>query len=108
MYLKQEKAWFGLLLAWGMAFLGGCGSGALPELEENLAAVIREAGPSVVGIVGKNESSGKVKLGSGVILADNYILTIENILGNVDNITVKLQDGSIIPYTFNQILSIPF
>ena len=95
--MRQEKAKFGFLLAWATIFLGGCGNGSLPELEENLAEVIEKAGPSVVCIVAKNESSGHVKIGSGVILRGGYILTTENILVNVDDITVKLQDGSIIP-----------
>ncbi|MFQ6032167.1 MAG: trypsin-like peptidase domain-containing protein, partial [Candidatus Zixiibacteriota bacterium] len=97
MCLKREKARLGFVLAWATIFLGGCGKGSLPELEENLAEVIKKAGPSVVCIVGKNENSGSVKIGSGVILEGGYILTTENILGNVDNITVKFQDGSIIP-----------
>jgi serine protease Do len=96
MDLKQEKVRFGFLLAWVTTLLGGCGGGSLPELEENLAEVMKKAGPSVVCIVAKNESSGNVKIGSGVILEGGYILTTENILGNVDNITIKLQEGSII------------
>jgi len=96
MYLKPKKAIFGFLLAAVMIFLGGCGKGSLPELEKDIAEVINKAGPSVVCIVAKNESSGNTTLGSGVILGDGYILTTENILGNVDNITVKLQDGTII------------
>jgi S1-C subfamily serine protease len=98
MKLKQEKAKFGLLFAWATIFLAGCGKGSLPELEENLAQVIKEAGPSVVCIVAKNESSGNVKIGSGVILKGGYILTTENILENVNNITVKLQDGQVITH----------
>jgi S1-C subfamily serine protease len=93
---ELEKARFGFLLALTIVLLVACGKGSLPELEENLAGVIKKAGPSVVCIVGKNESSGETKIGSGVILRDGYILTTENILVNVDNITVKLQDGSTI------------
>jgi serine protease Do len=93
---KLEKARFGFLLAWAMVFLVACGKGSLPQLEEDLAGVMKKAGPSVVCILGKNESSGEVRIGSGVILGDGYILTTENILVNVDNITVKLQDGSTI------------
>ncbi len=93
---ELEKARFGFLLALAIVLLVACGKGSLPELEENLAGVINKAGPSVVCIVGKNESSGEAKIGSGVILGDGYILTTENILVNVDNITVKLQDGSTI------------
>ena len=93
---KLEKARLGFLLAWAMLFLVACGKGSLPQLEEDLAAVIKKAGPSVVCILGKNKSSGEVKVGSGVVLEDGYILTTENILVNVDNITVKLQDGNTI------------
>ncbi len=57
---------------------------------------MKKAGPSVVCILGKNKSTGEVKIGSGVILGDGYILTTENILVNVDNVTVKLQDGKTI------------
>lgn len=96
MNLKQEKAKWGFLLSWAIVFLVVCGKGSLLELEENLAEVIKEAGPSVVCIVAKNENSGNVKIGSGVILEGGYILTTENILENVDNITVKLQDGRVI------------
>jgi S1-C subfamily serine protease len=97
MSLKQDKIWLSLLLAGVMALLGGCGNGSLQELEENLATVVKEAGPSVVCIVVKNEKTGNTKIGSGVILEGGYILTTENILVNVNNITVKLQDGSTIP-----------
>jgi len=97
MSLKQDKAWFGLLLTGVMTFLGGCGNDSLRELEENLATVMKEAGPSVVCIVAKNDKTGNTKIGSGVILDGGYILTTENILVNVNNITVKLQDGTIIP-----------
>lgn len=93
---KQKKVSLGFLLCWVVIFLGRCGGGSLPKLEEDIAAVIKNAGPSVVCIVAKNESSGNVKIGSGVVLGGGYILTTENILTDVDNITVKLQDGSII------------
>ena len=85
-----------LWLSGMMIFLGGCGESSLQGLEEDLAKVVEKAGPSVVCLMVKNESSGEVKFGSGVILDGGYILTTENILDNVDNITVKLQDGRVI------------
>ena len=85
-----------LWLSGMVIILGGCGQSSLQGLEEDLAQVVEKAGPSVVCIMAKNESSGEVKFGSGVILEGGYILTTENILDNVDNITVKLQDGRVI------------
>jgi len=85
-----------LWLSGMMILIGGCGESSLQGLEEDLAQVMEKAGPSVVCIMAKNESSGEVKFGSGVILDGGYILTTENILDNVDNITVKLQDGRVI------------
>ncbi len=79
-----------------MILLGGCGESSLQGLEKDLAKVVEKAGPSVVCIMAENESSGEVKFGSGVILNGGYILATENILDNVDNITVKLQDGRVI------------
>ena len=86
------------VLLWlsAMMLLGGCGENSLQGLERDLAKVVEKTGPSVVCIMAKNESSGEVKFGSGVILDGGYILTTENILDNVDNITVKLQDGRVI------------
>ncbi len=84
------------MLPFTLVLLLACGKGSLSELEENLAEVIKKAGPSVVCVVAKNENSGNVKIGSGVVLGEGYILTTENILENVDNITLKLQDGKVI------------
>ncbi len=93
---NMKKA--GLLLGYGlmMIFLGGCGKDSLQGLEEDLSRVMKNAGPSVVCIMAKNESSGQVKFGSGVIMSGGYILTTENILNNTDNITLKFQDGRVI------------
>jgi serine protease Do len=79
-----------------MALLGGCDESSLERLEQDIASVVQEAGPSVVCIVGKNQASGEAKFGSGVILDVNHILTTENILNNVDDITIRLQDGTVI------------
>jgi serine protease Do len=76
-----------------MILLGGCNESSLQKLEQDLAQVVEKVGPSVVCIMAKNENLGEVKFGSGVILEGGHILTTENILNNVDHITLKLQDG---------------
>ncbi|MGB8656257.1 MAG: PDZ domain-containing protein [Candidatus Zixiibacteriota bacterium] len=92
--ISEHKSWAFLLCLVGlMLVLLGCGKSSLKTMEEELTQVMKEAGPSVVCIVGKNESSGEVKFGSGVILDGGYVLTTENVLNNVDKITLKLQDG---------------
>ena len=96
MKLSQNKVKAGLWLVGLFIFLWGCEKGSLEGVERNLASVMKQAGPSVVCIVAKNESSGNVNIGSGVILEGGYILTTENILDNVDHITVKLQNGQVI------------
>jgi len=96
--MRSERKRIGFLiwLSGMMVLLGGCDRSSLQGLEEDLAKIIKEAGPSVVCIMAKNESSGEVKLGSGVILEGGYILTTENILDNVNTITLKLQNGQVI------------
>jgi serine protease Do/serine protease DegQ len=101
---KRKKAALLLCFAGLVILGGGCGGGSLEGLEEDLARVVEKAGPSVVCIMAKNESSGELKFGSGVILDGGYILTTENILDNVDNVTLKLQDGRVI--THDQIAKI--
>jgi S1-C subfamily serine protease len=81
--------WFSCMII----LTGGCGKNSLQGLEEDIALVVERAGPSVVYIMGKNESSGEIKFGSGVILDETHILTTENILDNVNILTIKLQDG---------------
>lgn len=98
MTLKRKKAALLLCFAGLMIVLGGCGGSSLEGLEEDLARVVEKAGPSVVCIKATNEGSGELKFGSGVILDGGYILTTENILDNVDNVTLKLQDGRIITH----------
>jgi serine protease Do len=91
-----RKAAILLWLPTSMTLLGGCSESSLQRLEEDLAQVMESAGPSVVCIMAKNENLGQVKFGSGVILDQGCILTTENILNNVDHITLKLQDGRVI------------
>lgn len=87
-----------LILSWILSglFFWGCSSKKdhLKNLEQGIAEVLSEAGPSVVSISVKNNELNLDKIGSGVIIEDGYILTIENLLQNVDEITIKLQDGT--------------
>lgn len=85
-----------LWFSWTIFLGGGCDGNSLQRLEKDIAWVVEKAGPSVVYIMGKNEVSGEVKFGSGVILDQTHILTTENILDNINHITVKLQDGRVI------------
>ena len=96
MKLSRNKVKVGVWLVGVVIFLWGCEKSSLEGMEKDLAFVTKKAGPSVACIVAKNESSGKVTIGSGVVLKEGYILTTENILDNVDNITVKLQNGQVI------------
>jgi len=72
-------------------------SNTLDNLEEGIAQVIKEAGPSVISISAKNNKQKTTKYGSGVIIGGGYVITTENLLQNVDEIVIKLQDGREIP-----------
>ena len=65
----------------------------LDDFEKGIAQVIKEAGPSIISITAKNNKQKTIKYGSGVIIEGGYVLTTENLLQNVDEITIKLQDG---------------
>ena len=86
-----------LVLIWILAglLLWGCSSqkNQLKSLEQGIEEVLSKAGPSVVSISVKNKELNLDKVGSGVILDDQHILTIENLLQNADEITIKLQNG---------------
>jgi S1-C subfamily serine protease len=96
MQSRTKKAAVLLWLSGIMVVSGGCGGSSLQGLEQDIARVVEKVGPSVVCIMAKNENSGEVKFGSGVILDGGYVLTTENILNNASNITLKLQDGGVI------------
>ncbi len=96
MRLTLTRAGTVLWISCIMVLSGGCRQNALQHLERDIIRVVEKAGPSVVCIMGKNEVSGEVKFGSGVILDNAHIVTTENILDNVDDITIRLQDGRVI------------
>jgi S1-C subfamily serine protease len=72
-------------------------SSTLDNFEKGIAQVIKEAGPSVISISVKNKKQNTTKYGSGVIIPGGYVITTENLLQNVDEITIHLQDGKEIP-----------
>ncbi|MGB2698704.1 MAG: S1C family serine protease [Candidatus Zixiibacteriota bacterium] len=86
-----------LVLSWILAgiLLWGCSSqkNNLKSLEQGIEEVLSQAGPSVVSISVKNQELSLEKVGSGVIIDDQHVLTIENLLQNADEITIKLQNG---------------
>ena len=55
-----------------------------------------KVGPSVVSISAVNRANGGMKIGSGVVLDKDFILTTENLLQNSDELKIKLQDGTTI------------
>lgn len=77
-------------------FLGGCSSekNHLKTIDRGIAEVLGQAGPSVVSISVRNEELRVDKIGSGVIIDEGYVVTIENLLQNVDQISIRLQDGT--------------
>lgn len=79
----------------GLSF-GGCSSekNQLKSLDQGIAEILGKAGPSVVSISVRNRELNLDKIGSGIIIDDSHVVTIENLLQDVDQITIKLQDGT--------------
>jgi len=77
-------------------FFAGCSTQKdhLKSLDQGIAEVLSQAGPSVVSISVRNEDMNLDEIGAGVIIDDGYVVTVENLLQNVDQIIVKLQDGT--------------
>ncbi len=65
----------------------------LDKMQAEIRRVMEKVGPSVVSISALNRSNGEMKVGSGVVLEKNYILTTENLLQNSDELMIMLQDG---------------
>jgi S1-C subfamily serine protease len=77
--------------------LSGCGGGNnLERMQSEIYRVMDEVGPSVVSISAINRTDGNMKVGAGVVLDKNFILTTENLLQNSDQLKIKLQDGTVI------------
>lgn len=91
------KSLFPKFLILSLFFLG-CSSDktTLEDIEKNLKEIIEKAGPSIVFISAKNNDLNLTKYGVGVVLGEGHILTLENILQNVDEINITLQNGEVI------------
>jgi serine protease Do len=63
------------------------------QSEKIIQKVLAQAGPSVVCVITKNQSTGQTKLAGGVIVDSSHILTLENVVDNTDQLTLLLQDG---------------
>jgi serine protease Do len=77
--------------------LSGCNrSNHLEKMQSEIYEVMDKVGPSVVSISAVNRTDGSMKIGSGVALDKDFILTTENLLQNSDELKIKLQDGTTI------------
>jgi len=65
-------------------------------MQSEIYEVMDKVGPSVVSISAVNRANGGMKIGSGVVLDKDFILTTENLLQNSDELKIKLQDGTTI------------
>lgn len=75
-------------------FLFGCGKeNYLGKFEEGVEQVLDKVSPSIVAIMVKDVNGRTKKIGSGVVISDNTILTTESSVGSDDNLTIKLQNG---------------
>jgi len=91
------RSFFSKFLILSFFFLG-CSSGRTPleRIEKNLTEILEQVGPSIVFISAKNNDLNLTKYGVGVVLKEGHILTLENILNNVDQISITLQNGEVI------------
>src|SRR3970040_813837 len=75
-------------------FLFGCSKeNYLGKFEEGVEQVLDKVSPSIVAIMVHDATGKTKKIGSGVVISDNMILTTESSVGTDDNLTIKLQNG---------------
>lgn len=80
-----------------LLFFNGCGvENQLEKIQSDIYKVMERVGSSVVSISAINRTNGEVKIGSGVVLEKDLILTTENLLQNSNELKIMLQDGSTI------------
>ncbi|OGC78632.1 MAG: hypothetical protein A2145_02620 [candidate division Zixibacteria bacterium RBG_16_40_9] len=66
----------------------------LGKFEEGMEQVLEKVSPSIVAIMVKDGEGNTKKVGSGVVISDNMILTTQSCVGDIDeNLTIKLQNG---------------
>lgn len=75
-------------------FLFGCSQeNFLSKFEEGMEQVLDKVSPSVVAIMVQDAEGKTKKIGSGVVISDNMILTTESSIGSDEHLTIKLQNG---------------
>ena len=75
-------------------FLFGCSKeNYLGKFEEGVEQVLDKVSPSIVAIMVQDANGKTKKIGSGVVISENMILTTESCVGPEENLTIKLQNG---------------
>lgn len=75
-------------------FLFGCSKeNYLGKFEEGVEQILDKVSPSIVAIMVQDANGKTKKIGSGVVISGNTILTTESSVGSDDNLTIKLQNG---------------
>jgi S1-C subfamily serine protease len=70
-----------------------CQSNHLASLEKQLTGVADQVGPSVVAIKSYNSGTGERKLGAGVVIGQDLILTTETLVGDATRLKILFQNG---------------
>lgn len=65
----------------------------LQKLEQQLVQIANQVGPSVVSITAVDSKTGEKRMGGGVSIEANTILTTEAVIGDASQVTVMLQNG---------------
>jgi len=65
----------------------------LGKFEEGVEQVLDKVSPSIVAIMVRDANGKTKKIGSGVVISDNMILTTESSVGSDEHLTIKLQNG---------------
>ena len=88
------KARSALLSSLPFILLGlACQSNYVAKLEQQLIQVADKVGPSVVAIRAVDPNTGERRLGGGVVINPDVILTTEALVGDASQLTVMFQNG---------------
>ncbi len=90
----MTKARLSLLSIVALLLLGlACQTDYIEGLEQQLAEVSAKVGPSVVAIRAVDPNTGEKRLGGGVVISPDVVLTTEALVGDASRLTVMLQNG---------------
>ena len=85
-----------LISLFALALFLGCQKNSLDALQKDIIKLKQDVGQSVVCLTAENLKDKSFKLGSGIVVDKNHILTTENFLGGAEKIRILLQDGRVI------------